>query len=428
MDSRDNNHRLVDKIHRRATELVQSEVDGAQEKQQIIQKRDRLIQLVSILLEKEDEILPCQLEEEIVQQVVNRMIGFGPLEPLLKDPEISEIMVNSPNKIFIERNGRIEPVQTNFRDEEHILNVVERIISPLGRRVDESVPIVDARLPDGSRVNAIIRPLSLRSPALTIRRFSPEPFTLRKLIELNTLTLPMAHFLQACVRSRVNVLISGGTGSGKTSTLNALAQCIPSEERLVTIEDTAELQLSASNLVSLEARPPNIEGEGEISIRTLVRNALRMRPDRIIVGEVRGPEAFDMLQAMNTGHPGSLTTIHANSPQDAIWRLESMILMTGFEIPQPAIRDQIASALDLIIQQERLPGGDRKIVSVAEVAQKQKSAKGKTEVRVEDIFRYDQFGFEESGAEQGAFKTMISEPSCLKRIRRSGNLIQDELI
>ena len=319
------------------------------------------------LLQREGEIIPQKTEDEIIQAVFHRIVGLGPIEPYLNDPQVTEIMVNAPDEIFVEKDGELIEVQISFRDEEHILNVIDRIVAPLGRRVDESTPFVDARLPDGSRVNAIIPPLALRSPALTIRRFSPEPFTLKRLVNLDSLNLQMAGFLQACIRARLNILISGGTGSGKTSTLNALARCIPEAERLVTIEDTAELQLMAKNLVSLESRPPNIEGTGEVKIRTLVHNALRMRPDRIIVGEVRGPEAFDMLQAMNTGHPGSLTTVHANSPEDAVRRLESMVLMAGLDLPQPAIREQIASSLDLIVQQERLPGGKRKIVSIAEV-------------------------------------------------------------
>jgi pilus assembly protein CpaF len=286
---------------------------------------------------------------------------------------------------------------------------------------------VDARLPDGSRVNAIIPPLALHSPALTIRRFSAEPFTLQRLVSLDTLNLQMARFLQACVRSRLNILISGGTGSGKTSTLNALARCIPKKERLVTIEDTAELQLIATNLVSLESRPPNIEGSGEVNIRTLVHNALRMRPDRIIVGEVRGPEAFDMLQAMNTGHPGSLTTVHANSPEDAVRRLESMVLMAGLELPQPAIRDAIASSLDIIIQQERLPGGGRKIVAIAEVLGDQGEGWEKVQIRTQEIFSFNRAGLDQNGRVQGKFLTSDFQPASLEVIKKSGFRVSDPL-
>lgn len=355
------------------------------------------------------------------------MIGLGPIEPYLNDPQVTEIMVNAPDEIFVEKDGELKPVKASFRDEQHILNVIDRIVAPLGRRVDESVPFVDARLPDGSRVNAIIPPLALRSPALTIRRFSATPFNLHRLVELDSINIQMAHFLQACIRARLNILISGGTGSGKTSTLNALARCIPEGERLVTIEDTAELQLVASNLVSLETRPPNIEGQGEINIRTLVRNALRMRPDRIIVGEVRGPEAFDMLQAMNTGHPGSLTTVHANSPADAVRRLESMVLMAGLDLPHVAIREQIASSLDLILQQERLPGGKRKVVAIAEVLSIQEEGGENLRVNTEDIFSYEREGLDSHGQTRGQFLTTGYEPWCLEVIKRSGFSVQDEL-
>ena len=418
---------LEDKLHRLVSDVIQGHLDGDGDALSYTRDRDRLGQVVRKFLQREGEILPQQTEDEIVQAVVNRMVGFGPIEPYLNDPQVTEIMVNGPGEIFVEKDGELEQVQASFRNEEHILNVIDRIVAPLGRRVDESTPFVDARLPDGSRVNAIIPPLALRSPALTIRRFSADPFTLKRLVELESLDSQMAGFLQACVKARLNILISGGTGSGKTSTLNALARCIPVGERLVTIEDTAELQLMAKNLVSLESRPPNIEGSGEVNIRTLVRNALRMRPDRIIVGEVRGPEAFDMMQAMNTGHPGSLTTVHANSPADAVRRLESMVLMAGLDLPQPAIRENIASSLDLILQQERLPGGKRKIVSIAEVLSKQEKGWDKLQVKTEEIFVFQQEGLDKHGKAQGAFKTTGYEPGCLELIKQSGFSVQDEL-
>lgn len=411
---------LEDRLHRLASDFIRSRSESNQERRALVQDRESLSKIVAQLLQKEEEILPREMEKKLVAAVVNRMVGFGPIEPFLHDPQVTEIMVNAPDEIFIEKNGQLEPVQASFRDEEHILNVIDRIVAPLGRRVDESVPFVDARLPDGSRVNAIIPPLALRSPALTIRRFSATPFTLDRLVDLDTLTVRMAHFLQACVQSRINIIISGGTGSGKTSTLNALARCIPDGERLVTIEDTAELQLVADHLVSLEARPPNIEGKGEVTIRTLVRNALRMRPDRIIVGEVRGPEAFDMLQAMNTGHPGSLTTVHANSPADAIRRIESMVLMAGLELPQPAIREQIASAVDLILQQERLPGGKRKVVSVAEVLSSQEEGWESLQVNTEEIFTFERQGLDDQGRMTGRFLNTGYQPQCLERMKRSG--------
>lgn len=418
---------LEDKLHRLTSVYIQGQSTSEEKNLLLSKNRERLEDIVRNLLKKEGEILPQKTEGEIVQAVVNRMMGLGPIEPYLNDPQVTEIMVNAPDEIFVEKDGELEPVQASFRDEQHILNVIDRIVAPLGRRVDESVPFVDARLPDGSRVNAIIPPLALRSPALTIRRFSATPFNLHRLVELDSINIQMAHFLQACIRARLNILISGGTGSGKTSTLNALARCIPEGERLVTIEDTAELQLVASNLVSLETRPPNIEGQGEVNIRTLVRNALRMRPDRIIVGEVRGPEAFDMLQAMNTGHPGSLTTVHANSSADAVRRLESMVLMAGLDLPHVAIREQIASSLDLILQQERLPGGKRKVVSIAEVLSIQEEGGENLRVNTEDIFSYEREGLDSRGQTRGQFLTTGYEPRCLEVIKRSGFSVQDEL-
>jgi len=418
---------LEDKLHRMASEFIQGHLTTQQDSLSYTKDREQLGKVVRNFLQREEEILPQKTADQIVQSVVNRMVGLGPIEPYLNDSQVTEIMVNAPDEIFVEKEGELEPVEASFRDEQHILNVIDRIVAPLGRRVDESTPFVDARLPDGSRVNAIIPPLALRSPALTIRRFSADPFTLKRLVKMESIDKKMAGFLQACIRARLNILISGGTGSGKTSTLNALARCIPKGERLVTIEDTAELQLTATNLVSLESRPPNIEGAGEVNIRTLVFNALRMRPDRIIVGEVRGPEAFDMLQAMNTGHPGSLTTIHANSPADAVRRLESMVLMAGLDLPQPAIRDQIASSLDLILQQERLPGGSRKVVSIAEVLFTQDEGWENLRVKTEEIFTFQQEGLDEKGKALGQFQATGYEPRCLQIFRRSGFSVQDAL-
>jgi len=412
---------LEDRLHRLTSEQIQSNgskktIEGTEGSI----RRETLSRMVWKLLQEQGEILPRKTQTHLVTGVVNRILGLGPIEPYLHDPEVTEIMVNAPDEIFIERHGRLEQVEATFRDAQHILHIIERIVAPLGRRVDESVPYVDARLPDGSRVNAIIPPLALKSPVLTIRRFSATPFTLKRLISYSSVDTGMARFLQICVRARLNILISGGTGSGKTSTLNALARCIPEGERLITIEDTAELQLSANNLVTLEARPPNIEGQGEIPIRTLVRNALRMRPDRIIVGEVRGPEAFDMLQAMNTGHPGSLTTVHANSPTDAVQRLESMILMANLELPQPAIREQIASALDLIIQQERLPDGKRKVVAISEVIREEGQGWGDLRVRVVDIFRFKRQGRDDHGNVLGVYQTTGYQPQIMETIHKAG--------
>lgn len=372
--------------------------------------------VVENVLAEQQEILPAGERKKLISNVINRITGLGPIEPFLKDPEITEVMVNAPDEIFIERGGTLMPVEAHFRDEIQIRQVIDRIIAPLGRRVDESVPYVDARLPDGSRVNAVIPPLSIRGPALTIRRFAKIPFDLARLASYGTISQSMASFLRASVRSRLNLVISGGTGSGKTSTLNALLKCIPDTERLVTIEDTAELKVDSSNYVSLESRPPNIEGEGEVTIQSLVRNALRMRPDRIIVGEVRGAEAFDMLQAMNTGHPGSLTTVHANSPGDALRRIESMVLMAGLELPQPAIREQVGRAVDLIIQQERRPDGSRKVTSISEVILIPGESWEGLRVETRDIFRYQPFPAGGEKYRSGVHRSVGYQPACLRKM------------
>ena len=312
---------------------------------------------------------PLTREErrEIVRQLTDDILGYGPIEPLLRDDSITEIMVNAPDKVYVERGGKLEHTQIRFVDDSHVMRIIDKIVSQVGRRVDEASPMVDARLPDGSRVNAIIPPLALNGATLTIRKFSRDPYTVNDLITFGTLTARAAQFVAACVKGKLNILISGGTGTGKTTTLNAMSAFIPNDERIVTIEDAAELQLQQEHVITLESRPANIEGSGEIKIRELVRNALRMRPDRIIVGEVRGGETVDMLQAMNTGHEGSLTTIHANSPRDALARLETLVLTAGVELPHRAIREQIASAFDLLIQIERLVDGSRRITQIAEV-------------------------------------------------------------
>jgi pilus assembly protein CpaF len=326
---------------------------------------------------------PLTREERrrIVRELTDDILGYGPLEPLLRDDEITEVMCNNWDQIFIERDGKIERTNTSFADNAHLLRIIDKIVSQVGRRVDEASPMVDARLPDGSRVNAIIPPLSLRGPTLTIRKFSRDPYTMDDLIQFGTLTPKAAQFLAACVRGKLNVLISGGTGTGKTTTLNALSAFVPGDERIVTIEDAAELQLQQEHVITLEARPPNIEGQGEVRIRELVRNALRMRPDRIIVGEVRGAETLDMLQAMNTGHEGSLTTIHANSPRDALSRLETLVLTAGVDLPLRAIREQISSAFDLLIQINRLVDGSRRLTNVTEVLRMESEV-----ITLQDIF------------------------------------------
>ena len=356
---------LEDDLHQQLSAEVESEMlSGALPG---VPGRDDLQRRAERLVRREPQVLTQAQQAALVRAVVDRVVGLGPLEVLLADPTVNEIMVNDPWNVYIERNGRLERGEITFRDEAHLRHVIDRIVAPIGRRIDESSPLVDARLPDGSRVNVIIPPLALRGPALTIRKFSRQPFTLDRLVELGTLSEAMAAYLASAVRQRASIIVSGGTGSGKTSTLNALGLCIPEGERLISIEDAAELRLQHPHIVSLESRPPNLEGQGEVTIRTLVRNALRMRPDRIIVGEVRGGEAFDMLQAMNTGHRGSLTTLHANSPADALIRLESMVLMAGFELPVSAIRRMIGGAIEVIVQQDRLPDGRRVVTAITEM-------------------------------------------------------------
>src|SRR6478672_10491824 len=328
---------------------------------------DRVYRAVNEELALDRTPLTREERREIVRQLTDDILGYGPIEPLLRDDSVTEIMINAPDHVYVERNGKLERTDVNFVDDSHVMRIIDKIVSQVGRRVDEASPMVDARLPDGSRVNAIIPPLALRGPTVTIRKFSRDPYGINDLISFGTLTARSAQFIAACVKGKLNILISGGTGTGKTTTLNAMSAFIPGDERIVTIEDAAELQLQQDHVVTLESRPANIEGSGEIKIRELVRNALRMRPDRIIVGEVRGAETLDMLQAMNTGHEGSLTTIHANSPRDALARLETLVLTSGVELPHRAIREQIASAFDLLVQIERLVDGSRRVTHISEV-------------------------------------------------------------
>jgi pilus assembly protein CpaF len=326
---------------------------------------------------------PLTREErrELVRQISDDILGYGPLEPLLRDDSVTEIMVNNHDRVYIERQGKIEKARTAFADNAHLLRIIDKIVSQVGRRIDEASPMVDARLPDGSRVNAIIPPLSLKGPTLTIRKFSRDPYTMDDLITFGSISAKGAQFLAECAKGKLNILISGGTGTGKTTTLNAISAYVPNEERIVTIEDAAELQLQQEHVITLEARPPNIEGQGEVRIRELVKNALRMRPDRIIVGEVRGAETLDMLQAMNTGHEGSLTTIHANSPRDALSRLETLVMTAGVELPLRAIREQIASAFDLLVQISRLVDGSRRVTHITEVLRMESDV-----ITLQDIF------------------------------------------
>jgi pilus assembly protein CpaF len=345
----------------------------------------------------------------LFEAISAEILGYGPIEPLLKDPTINEVMVNGPRQVYVERQGKLELTDVVFQDDDHVMRVIDRIVSPLGRRIDESSPTVDARLPDGSRVNAIIPPIALNGPTVTIRKFSKDPFTVEDLIRFGTFTAEMATFLKACVEARLNIIVAGGTGSGKTTMLNVLSSFIPDDERIVTIENAAELQLRQDHVVRLESRPPNIEGKGEITIRDLVINSLRMRPERIVVGECRGGEALDMLQAMNTGHDGSMTTAHANSPRDTLSRLETMCLMAGMDLPVRAIREQIAAAVDLIVQQERLKDGSRKITSVTEV----QGMEGDVIV-MQDIFTFQQTGIE-NGKIVGRMKPTGIRPKFIQR-------------
>lgn len=367
------------------------------------------------VLDENPFTIPQGEKPRLIADIRDEVLGLGPIEALRKDDSITEIMVNGPRQVFVERMGKLELTDAKFHDTAHLMNIIERILTPLGRRVDESSPLVDARLEDGSRVNIIIPPLSLIGPCLTIRKFSKTPLSVDNLISFGTMDEKMATFLRACVKARINILVSGGTGSGKTTTLNVISSFIPDGERIVTIEDAAELRLQQQHVVTLEARPANLEGKGAITIRDLVRNALRMRPDRIIVGEVRTGEALDMLQAMNTGHDGSLTTAHANSPRDVLSRLETMVMMSGLELPERAIREQISSAIDLIIHQARMRDGSRKITYITEV-QKMEG----TTITTQDIFRFEQTGFDSNGKILGHFVPTGLQPSFLEKFEVSG--------
>jgi pilus assembly protein CpaF len=379
----------------------------------VLRREIRLV--VEHLCDTEDTFLNRSERDRLIEEVLDETFGLGPLEMLLKEPAISEIMINGAKNVYVERAGCLEKASVQFRDDKHLMQIIDRIVSKVGRRVDETSPMVDARLPDGSRVNAIIPPLALDGPAMSIRRFGTIPFDVEKLIEVGALAREMAMFLQACVRCRMNILISGGTGSGKTTLLNVCSKWIPDGERVITIEDAAELQLQREHVVRLETRPPNIEGKGAILATDLVRNALRMRPERIIIGECRGGETLDMLQAMNTGHDGSLTTIHANTPRDAIARLETMIMMSGFELPVKAMRQQIAGAVHLLVQANRLQGGTRRVTHITEVVGMEQDT-----VVMQDIYKYVQLGIDESGKARGQFEATGVRPTFMKRLESAG--------
>jgi pilus assembly protein CpaF len=392
----------------------------------VLRREIRLV--VERLCDTENPLLNRMERERLIDEVLDETFGFGPLEVLLKDPTVSDILVNGPYKVYVERRGKLEKTDVKFRDNKHLMQIIDRMVSKVGRRIDETSPMVDARLPDGSRINAIIPPLALDGPCLSIRRFGSNPLKLEDLLNLKAFTPEMAMLMEAAIKARLNIIISGGTGCGKTTLLNTLSSFIPAEERIITIEDAAELQLQQEHVVRLETRPPNIEGKGEVTTRDLVRNALRMRPDRIIIGECRGPEALDMLQAMNTGHEGSLTTLHANSPRDAQARLETMIMMAGFELPVKAMRQQIASAVDLIIQANRLQGGPRKVTSITEVVGMEQDI-----IIMQDIFRYRQLGIDQNGRAFGQFEATGVRPTFMHRLEAAGirlpaNLFQERVL
>jgi len=395
----------------------------AEEKEDEKAMAAKIEELVDQLVQEKGNESQLRMDRlRLKREMVDEIIGFGPINPLLQDEAVSEIMVNGPRQVYAERNGKLEMTGVRFRDDDHVLNVIERIVAPIGRRIDESSPMVDARLPDGSRVNAIIPPLALNGPTITIRKFATDPFTVEDLINFGTMTREMAQFLDACVKGRLNMFVSGGTGSGKTTTLNVLSSFIPETDRIVTIEDAAEIQLRQPHVITLESRPPNIEGKGEVSIRDLVKNSLRMRPDRIVVGEVRSGEALDMLQAMNTGHDGSLTTGHANTPRDMIARLETMVLMAGMDLPVRAIREQIASAVDVIIHQSRLRDGSRRITHVTEV----QGMEGDV-ITLQDLFLYKQTGLDERGKVKGDFVATGIRPKFTDTLESNGIALPPDL-
>lgn len=378
------------------------------------------IKIINRILDEEvDTILE---HPKIVDEIINDVFGYGPISSLLKDDTITEVMVNSAKQIYVESKGKLILTDVNFKDDAHVLQIIERIVAPLGRRIDESSPMVDARLSDGSRINAIIPPLALKGPCITIRKFSKKPLTISSLIGFGTLSSQMATLIEACVLGKLNIVVSGGTGSGKTTTLNVLSAFIPHDERIVTIEDAAELQLSQDHVVTLETRPANIEGKGAITIRDLVKNSLRMRPDRIIIGEVRGGEALDMLQAMNTGHDGSLTTGHANTPRDMLSRLETMVLMAGMDLPVRAIREQVASAIDVIIQQSRLRDGSRRITHITEV----QGMEGDV-ITLQNIYCFEQRGKDQNDKIIGEFKATGIRPKFLEKLAEEGITLDNEI-
>jgi len=404
---------LKTKIQNRVIEELDIDFNDISDQNQKL--REEINFIVMKHIEQESLNMTTNQKKKIKEELLDEIIGFGPITSLLADKSVTEIMVNGPNHVYIERDGKLVLTDAKFKNDNHVMHVIKRIVAPIGRRIDESSPMVDARLPNGSRVNAIIPPLAIDGPSITIRKFAEDPFKVEDLINFGTLSSKMAELLKYCVEGRLNIVVSGGTGSGKTTTLNVLSSFIPESERIVTIEDAAELQLSQIHVVRLETRPSNIEGKGEISIRDLVKNSLRMRPDRIIIGEVRSGETLDMLQAMNTGHDGSLTTGHANSPRDMLARLETMVLMSGMNLPIKAIRDQTASAIDLIIQQSRLMDGSRRITHITEV----QGMEGDV-ITLQDIFKFEQKGLDNKGKVKGEYVFTGVMPKFLEKFKERG--------
>ncbi len=406
-------------VHRRLLETMDLAQARRMPREQLQQECSRR---VDHLLNEQRCPLSAPEKQKLLREVMDEIFGLGPLEELLRDPLVTDILVNGPHQIYLERQGRLNETDQQFRDNEHLLQVIQRIAARVGRRIDESAPMLDARLADGSRVNAVIPPLALDGPAMSVRRFGTIPFDIERLVSVGALTVEMKMFLEACVKCRMNILISGGTGSGKTTLLNCLSRWIPAGERVVTIEDAAELQLQRKHVVRLETRPPNIEGKGEVTQRDLVKNTLRMRPDRIILGEIRGGEALDMLQAMNTGHDGSMTTVHANNTRDALRRIENMVSMAGLNFPVHAIREQMSSAINLLVQVGRITGGKRRIRSITEITGMEGDA-----VCMQDIFRFKQTGVDGDGHASGYFEVCGVRPHCLERIAAEGIQIPQDM-
>ncbi|MGA3210314.1 MAG: CpaF family protein [Terriglobales bacterium] len=408
----DSFQQLKSDLHRRILDRLNLERLG---RTQNAAARDEVLGVIRTMIGAEAVPLSLAERERMAREIMDEIFGLGPLEPLLKDPTISDILVNRYNQVYIERNGRLEPTVLTFKDDQHLMQIIDRIVSRVGRRIDESSPMVDARLPDGSRVNAIIPPLAIDGPSLSIRRFGRDPLTAQQMVENKSLTEAMLELMSYTVKGKLNVLISGGTGAGKTTLMNVLSGFIPNNERIVTIEDAAELQLRQEHVVRLETRAPNIEGKGAVRQRQLVINSLRMRPDRILVGEVRGEEAFDMLQAMNTGHEGSLTTVHANTPRDALSRVENMVSMANLNLPDKAIRQQIASAINVVIQVSRMVDGTRKVVSISEVTGMESDT-----ITMQDIFVFERRGLTETGSVRGAYKATGIRPRFSERLAAAG--------